>query len=137
MKLDFEIKNIPTERQREYFAAYLEGELKIFVRDLLLFNQSDILLVELAIFIYNWLNRIKAGYDVNFVYETMDYDEPIITVVLESDEYCKIDSIWKEVEGSLLVRKKDVITAFEGYLANLGKALINKCDFELKNVLLM
>lgn len=79
MKVEFEIISIPEGEQKKYPTAYLEGSLKIMFNSIVFFNQSGILLIEFAILIDKWLERIKVDEFADFIFETMDNDEPIIS----------------------------------------------------------
>ena len=124
MEINFEITNIPAIEQKKCMIAYLEGVLRISIGDNLFFNQPSILLVEFAICISRWLNKIHSGELSDLIYETMDYDEPIITIIHVNNTYFKIDSVWKE-EGALplIIKLNELISAFLKFLTSLSKKL--------------
>lgn len=131
MKINFEITNLPVKEQKRYITAYIEGTLKIFIEDMLFFNQPGILLVEFAIFARKWLDNIHAGSKMNFIYETMDYDDPILLIKYVKDNYYRIDSIWKEAEVTTLLAEEEIISEFEKYLSNLSDLLKIQLDVNL------
>lgn len=136
MKIKFNIENIPNNDQLNYIAAYLEGTLKIFLEDnLLFFNQSGILLVEFGLFVHEWINKNKLGEKVDFIYATMDYDKPIISITHFKQNYYNINSIWKEKKSSNLLIEKDIVDEFEKYLIDLDKELKGKVGIKLENIL--
>ena len=135
MKVEFEIISIPEGEQKKYPTAYLEGLLKILINNIIFFNQSGILLIEFAIFIVKWLDRIKVGEFVDFTFDTMDNDEPIISLKYVKGDYYRIESIWQDIEVTELLSKEEIINGFEKYLVNLEVELKIKTGIELNRIL--
>lgn len=135
MKIQFEITNIPNSKQSKYPCAYLEGILEIHINNILFFNQSGILLIEFAIFINRWLKRIKKEKLDDFNFETMDYDEPILTLNYVEKNFYRIFSIWQEIEIPALLAKDEIIAAFDKYLSDLKIELKIILGIELENIL--
>jgi|LakMenE01Jun11ns_1017448.scaffolds.fasta_scaffold9280295_1 hypothetical protein len=135
MKIKFEITDIPKAEQKKYPTAYLEGVLKIFVNEVLFFNQSGILLIEFAIFINRWLTSIKKGELVDLNFETMDNDEPILSLTYVKDNCYRIYSDWQESEVSKFLNKEKVVAAFEKYLESLKNELKLETEIELEKIL--
>jgi len=135
MNIKYEIIEIPNSNQKTYLVAYLEGTMKIFIEDVLFFNQSNILLLEFAVTINSWLRDVKSGKDTDFIYETMDHEEPIITIKQVQREEYEIDSIWKEenVEKTI-ISKSEVVISFQNYLEELNKTIKTKINIELKDI---
>lgn len=136
MRIEFEITSIPEGEKQKYTTAYLEGLLRIKFNDLTFFCQSEILLIEFAILIYRWLQRIKVDRYADFIFETMDNDEPILSLECVKEDLYRIESIWKERDFTELISKEDIINAFEKYLISLQKELLLKIGIELKGILL-
>lgn len=135
MKVEFEIISIPEGEQKKYPTAYLEGLLKILINNIIFFNQSGILLIEFAILIDKWLDRVKVNEFADFTFETMDNDEPIISLNYVKGNSYRIESIWKETEVAELISKKEIINAFEKYLVNFEDELKSKTGIELSRIL--
>lgn len=135
MKIEFEITDIPNEEQKKYPVAYLEGILKIFVCNKIFFDQSGILLIEFAISINNWLRNIKQGEIVDFIYLSMDNDEPILFINHVVDNNYKINSIWQEVEVSEFLIMEDIVIEFENFLDDLAIILKLTAKIELNSIL--
>jgi len=135
MKIKFEITDIPNEEQKKYPVAYLEGILKIFVYDKIFFDQSGILLIEFAISINKWLSNIKQGEIVDFIYLSMDNDEPILFINHVVDNNYKINSIWQEVEVSEFLIMEDMVIEFEKFLDDLAIILKLTAKIELNSIL--
>ena len=133
MKIKFEITTIPEKEQKKYLTAYLEGVLQIFIGSKLFFNQSGILLIEFAIVIRQWLTKIKKGRMIDFMYETMDYDEPILRIIHTNDNNFLIESVWQEIEVKEQLQEADIFTEFEKYLENLSDALKLQLGVELSD----
>lgn len=135
MKVEFEIISIPEGEQKKYPTAYLEGLLKIIINNTIFFNQSEILLIEFAIIIDKWLDRIKVDEFADFIFETMDNDEPIISFEYVKGDFYRMESIWKETEVTELISKEELIDTFENYLVNLEVELKLKTGIELNRIL--
>lgn len=135
MKVEFEIISIPEGEQRKYPTAYLEGSLKIMFNNIIFFNQPGILLIEFAILIDKWLERNKVDEFADFIFETMDNDEPIISIEYVKADFYRVESIWKETEVAELIPQKEIINAFEKYLVNLEVELKLKTGIELNRIL--
>ena len=131
MNVDFEIMEIPKGEQKKYPIAYVEGILKVFVGNVLFFNQSGILLIELAISIRKWLVNMNGDNNLNFIYVSMDNDSPILTINYAHDNYYRIHSIWQEINILEFLLKEDIIAGFEKYLEDLEEALKLKAGIEL------
>jgi len=135
MKINFKITDTPTGEQLNHLDVYLEGTLEISFGNILFFSQPGILLIEFASFIHKWLDKIESAGKANFIYETMDHDEPILTIKYVKDENYRIDSIWREKEMTQMISKKEIITEFKKYLDNLNDALKLGFNIELKAIL--
>lgn len=135
MKIKFEITDIPKAEQLKYPTAYLEGVLTIWINDILYFNQPGILLIEFAIFINRWLNSIRIGKNIGLSFDTMDNDEPILTLNYVGNELYRIHSIWEESKVLELLSIKNLIVEFEHYLVNLENELKFKTGIELIKIL--
>ncbi|MBY0434095.1 MAG: hypothetical protein K2U26_08310 [Cyclobacteriaceae bacterium] len=135
MKVEFEIISIPVGEQKKYPTAYLEGLLKIMFNNIIFFNQSGILLIEFAILIDKWLESIKVDAFADFIFETMDNDEPIVSFEYVKADYYRIESIWKESAVVELISKEEITNAFEKYLIDLEFELKLKTGIELNKIL--
>jgi hypothetical protein len=135
MKIKFEITTIPEKEQKKYLTAYLEGCLQIFIGGKLFFNQSGILLIEFAIVIRRWLTFLEKNKVIDFVYETMDYDEPILRIIHTNDNNFRIESVWQEMEVKELLRGADVVIEFKKYIENLSDALRLQLGVKLSDII--
>jgi len=135
MEIKFKITDVPKEEQKKYPTAYLEGILTIFVNEVLFFNQSGVLLIEFAIFINRWLNSIKKGDFADLNFETMDNDEPILSLTYVKDNLYGIYSVWQESEVSNLLDKENVVAVFEKYIEDLRNELKLERGIELDTII--
>ena len=135
MKINFEITSFPQIEQVKYLPAYLEGTVTIVVDDILFFRQSAIPLIEFAGSINDWLAETKSGDETSFLYESMDFDKPILVIeYVERDRY-KLDSIWKERDILRLLSKDEITRAFNEYLNDLSQMLEISLKWNLKTLL--
>lgn len=136
MKINFEIVNIPKGKQKKYVTAYLEGELEIYVGNNLYFNQEGILLIEFAIFIARWLSLLEYDTTADFVYHSMDNDEPILSFKLIEFDYYQIYSPWENMEISEYILKSNIYSEFKKYLSELDRDLKLKTGIKLNDLLI-
>ena len=120
--------------QRKFLTAYLEGVLQIFIGNKLFFNQSGILLIELAFVIKRWLKILKSDKSVDFVYDTMDHDEPILKMEFVKSNNYRIESVWQEIEVKELLSEADIVAECERYLYDLSAALKLQLGVELSDI---
>jgi len=135
MKLEFEIKSTPEGEQKKYPTAYIEGFLTILINNVIFFNQPGTLLIEFAMLIDKWLDKVKVDEFANFTFDTMDNDEPILSFDYVKGDFYKIDSIWKDAEVEELISKQEIINAFEKYIDTLEVELKLKTGIELSRIL--
>ncbi len=135
MNIKFEITDIPKDEQKKYPTAYLEGILKIFVNEVLFFNQSGILLIEFAIYISRWLTSVKNGELTDFNFETMDNDEPILSLIYVKNNLYRIYSVWQDSEVTKLLDKEIIVAAFKKYLDGLENELKLETGIELDKII--
>jgi hypothetical protein len=132
MKIEFQITSVPNEDQKQYFIAYLEGVLKIFLMEKLFFNSSDILIAELGVSLKKWIGKIKSEKLVDFHYETMDSDEnPIFSFKYNGKGGFIVVSPWKEFETTEPINQNDLFREVEDFLKRLNFELNEKCNVKL------
>ncbi|MDP3487844.1 MAG: hypothetical protein Q8S19_07930 [Bacillota bacterium] len=74
-------------------------------------------LLELAACFYKWLYIHGAASD--FVFVSIDHDEPILVFAQVGEEIWTVDSIWKKGD-QLQVERKELLSAVEEYLVRLN-----------------
>ncbi|WP_259016612.1 DUF7878 domain-containing protein [Emticicia fluvialis] len=134
MTFRFEITDIPQKKDKTSLIAYLEGVLQIYIGGKLFFNQPYILLIELAISIKEWLNSAEGGNNVDYIYNTMDHDEPLLEMIHLKSGSFQIKSIWQDLEIIEQLPKEEIINGFEEYLGNLSNTLKSKLDIDLNEL---
>lgn len=135
MKIEFQITSIPNEDQKQYFIAYLEGILKIFLTGKLFFNSSDILIAELGVSLKKWIDNLKSGNLVGFHYETMDSDEnPILSFKHSGKGGFIVESPWQEFEAAEFIDQKVLLEGVEDFLERLNVELNEKCNVKLEEL---
>ena len=133
MRIEFKITELPKADKKKYLIAYLSGELIIIFDDVLFFKEPDILLAEFAVCILKWLKKANSGNYENFVYETMDHDEPIIQMIYTPNNSFKIDSIWKNKAINNLHKAEEIVSGFEKFIENFKKELLVKYNINLNS----
>ena len=136
MKIEFQIISIPNEEQKQYFIAYLEGMLNIFLSGKLFLSSSEILIAELGVGLKKWIDKTKSGKLFDFHYETMDSDDnPIISFKYNGKDGFLIESPWQEIEASEAISQNGLLREVEDFLEELNVKLKEKCNVKLEELI--
>jgi hypothetical protein len=76
-----------------HLIVLVEGSLKIIINGIVFFDETYINLLELSVQLYKWLHKIIKN---NFMYNSMDNEEPILSFSRINNKYWKISSIWEK-----------------------------------------
>jgi hypothetical protein len=135
LKIKFEIKFIPAPDQLEYLDVFLEGRLEILFDDAVFFRDDEILLVEFGLSLYKWLvlNRTNKGTD--FVYESVDHDEPILIFNHSKEGFYNVNSIWQLSQINRPVPFSEIENEADRFLEELDTMLQSKCSVSLQRFL--
>lgn len=129
----FTITDLPQKGLERYTIAYVEGSLQIKINNNIFFDSEGILLVELARYIHQWLLETNNFQD--FIYETMDYEEPIIKFIHLGNDLYKAESIWQKQEIKDLITKPELIECLSKYIENLRVTLKSEHGIRLEDYL--
>ena len=116
MKIQFTLTDFFNDNDRKYMLAYIEGILIIYIENTLFFNQPNILLAEFAYLSNKWINNIKMNKYTDFIYNSMDYDEPILSILHTHNDYYKINSIWQEKDVKNEIKANIIVNELENYI---------------------
>lgn len=97
---------------------YEEIEIIFFDGDSVFFKEPCAL-IEFYWFITQWYAKYNKGIYIPFVYETIEFYEPILTFKKMSDSFWQIDSIWKELDHPLIVNEDELISVVDNLVAKL------------------
>ena len=114
----------------------IEGDLKIIIGNKVLFDVENILLLELALALMKWIDKIESGNIVSFYYESMDYEDKPILAFTFNDDFWKVYSVWQV--SSISENKlslEEAIYSSKSYIAKLLAYL--KSNFEFDFLLLL
>lgn len=120
MRIEFDITEVPHDQQRDLTMVYLEGDLRIYIHERLFFNQPYVMLMEFAFFAKKWIDDLRQNPSTEFIYTTMDHEEPVLTVLHSSNGEFKFESIWQEVEVLETVPASEVMPAFTTFFDALS-----------------
>lgn len=98
------------------YIAY-DANFVISYNDSVFFSES-IAIVEFYWFVCNWYNKIKAGMNIPFQYNTIEHKVPILIFYSEGDNW-KIDSIWKCEISPIRVNKIDFMCEIDRFINNM------------------
>lgn len=98
-------------------SSEIEGTLIIKVKNKIIFNEEDLLLLEFAIYIKQWLDRNEKP---NFSYTSMEFDEKnILTFEKEKDNLWRINSVWfNKDQNNIYVTYPELINACINFINN-------------------
>ncbi|MER2107361.1 MAG: hypothetical protein ABS949_10525 [Solibacillus sp.] len=65
--------------------GYIEGDLQMYVKGALFFAETHVNVVELAIQLGKWCEAIRQAESQNFVYTSLDQEEPVFSFRLKQD----------------------------------------------------
>jgi hypothetical protein len=101
-------------------SSEIEGTLIIKVKNKIIFNEEDLLLLELAIYIKQWLDRDEKP---NFSYSSMEFEEKnILTFEKEKDDLWRINSVWlNKDQNNIYITHLELIDACTNFIDNLKK----------------
>jgi hypothetical protein len=126
MNIEYELWTFPSDTHGYNVVAYAEGSISVFVGGVVFLSASDVLLVELAVALYRWLEEVHRT-STDFFYSSMNYeDEPILAFRYDKthDAY-QLISVWSSM-GVDLVPSGDVSGAVAAFLSQLRNELASK-----------
>lgn len=99
-------------------SSEIEGTLIIKVKNKIIFNEEDLLLLEFAIYIKQWLDRDEKP---NFSYSSMEFEEKnILTFEKEKDNLWRINSVWfNKDQNNIYVMYPELINACTNFIYKL------------------
>ncbi|PPC02301.1 hypothetical protein SOI71_04310 [Acinetobacter pittii] len=91
-------------------SSEIEGTLIIKVKNKIIFKEEDLLLLEFAIYLKQWLDRDEKQ---NFSYSSMEFEEKnILTFAKEKDNLWRINSVWfNKDKNNIYVMYPEIINA--------------------------
>ena len=123
MKFQFQLEGEHlNSNQWAYDNGYIEGDLQIYVNGALYLAGSYMNVVELAIQLGKWLESIRLGVTRDFIYESIDHDEPILLFTMEQDGI-RVSAPWQRFEVLEPLPINVVETAVKTYLIILNRKL--------------
>jgi hypothetical protein len=106
-------------------SSEIEGTLIIKVKNKIIFNEEDLLLLEFAIYLKQWLDRDENS---NFFYTSMEFEEKnILTFEEDKDNLWRINSVWFN-------KDQNNIYVIYSELINACTTFINKFKNDLKGI---
>ena len=131
MRIDFEIEQFPLETKDHRLITDTEGFIRVTMGSSKLFEASELLLVELAIFMQGWL-QLKAQKCGDFYYRSMDFEEePILAFLYAPGEgLYRFQSVWSLSPGAC-ISLEDVASAFREYVDRLSVEVYQRCGADL------
>ena len=114
--------------QWAYDEGYIEGDMQIYVNDEVFF-ETVVNVVELGIQIGRWAEAIRHGYMIDFAYDTINHDEPVLNFTVQKDGV-QLYSIWQQFDMQELVPLEMLTNAVTSYLYALNLNLHEMKYFE-------
>ncbi|MFW1923349.1 hypothetical protein [Acinetobacter geminorum] len=103
-------------------SSEIEGTLIIKVKNKIIFKEEDLLLLEFAIYLKQWLDRDEKQ---NFSYSSMEFEEKnILTFAKEKDNLWRINSVWfNKDQNNIYVIYSELINACTTFINNFKNDL--------------
>lgn len=115
--------------------ADVEGNLKITIEERIFFDEKYILLLELAIMLIKWINKIESGEIVDFYYESMDYeDQPILYFKENVNLTWNLYSVWQNFNGNSCVSLEELIQCTTTFITHLAAYLTIDLNIDMSDV---
>jgi hypothetical protein len=127
MKITFSLTEINQGLLPKYSYAAVNGDLTIAVDDIIIFNEPYVLLLELAFSFEKWLNNT----DQDFIYDSIDHDEPIFSFVKTSSGLYSFNSIWAVQPLKRLLTLDEIKAALATYSTSLPITIYQKYSLML------
>ncbi|KQQ77829.1 hypothetical protein [Acinetobacter sp. Leaf130] len=98
-------------------SSEIESTLIIKVKNKIIFNEEDLLLLEFAIYLKQWLDRDENS---NFSYTSMEFEEKnILTFEEDKDNLWRINSVWfNKDQNNIYVTYSESINACINFINN-------------------
>ena len=133
MKIEFVIQKFPEDLSKSYaLDAYTEGVLSLSIKEVVVFNEEGILIVEFYLALKKWIEEQDKQEKTNFIYESMDFEEsPILAFLYDShiDAY-RFDSVWKGFDG--VGSFQEIKFAYMEFKERLVDEIFQRSGYKLK-----
>ena len=110
--------------------ADVEGSLKIAIGNKVFFDEEGILVLELALALMKWIEKIQSGNMVDFYYESMDYEDKPILVFMQNNSIWKVYSVWQVFPDENKLSLEEIIYISKKYITELLEYLKDNFKFD-------
>lgn len=123
MRLDWNLASVPTAASGYRTVTEVVGTVSLIVDQAPFVTLEDILILEFANFVENWLTEIEAGEQPDFYYRSMDEEEePLLALSRRSDGTYSLESCWSS-EPIRAVESSEAVIAFKAFSTELKGGL--------------
>lgn len=124
MKIIFEIYEYPLSNEKYRLISNTEGKLTISINNINLFSSNEILIIEFARILNNFIEKNNTSYNNEFIYKSMDFEEdPLIKIIIKSnDEIIFYNGITSE-EKTIIVNRDVFFKTCKEFLNALKRQL--------------
>lgn len=136
MKFNYRIESFPAPADRHYLAALTEGRLFVQIEERTFLEAEDVLLVEFAIVLQEWLNQMNEEGVADLYYTSMNFEEePIFSLTYDNETGCfRPAAVWA-VGQPTDVSVEEATTAAQSYIAHLRTELLENYGIDLSTVI--
>ncbi len=125
--INFKIIILPSGTERYRLIADTEGELTISKMGQLIFAHEEILLVEFARVLGEWLKINNENINRDFIYNSMDFEEePVLAFRRQKAGNLLIESALLEMSRNIIIKPDELIEASKIFLQDLHDSLVCK-----------
>ena len=127
ISINFKIVTMPLGAERYRLIADTEGELVITKNGQCIFSHGEILLVEFARVLGEWLKLNRRNVNQDFVYNSMDFEqEPVVAFRQKEAGDLLIETSLLTIPESTLIKPDELITASTEFLQKLHDTLVRE-----------
>ena len=120
------ISKLPDSKERYRLIADTEGSLEIAHDNAVVFAQDNVLLVEFARVLGDWLLAQSKDQFSEFVYCSMDFEEePVLAFRISDDTNLTLESALLDDSRPFVFLRNDMIVAARLFLTRLAAELVD------------
>ena len=109
--------------------ADVEGGFQVNINNQFFFDEENILVLELALALMKWIEKIESGNIIDFYYESMDYEDKPLLKFTQNNNTWRIYSAWELFADKSNFSLEEIINVSQQYILELLEYL--KTNFDL------
>jgi hypothetical protein len=133
MRLNWRLTSFPPSPIGYRAVTDLAGDISLIVDGYTVVELQDILIIEFAHCIRDWICRIEVGEVSDFHYRSMDEEEePLLALSRQGDGAYVVNSCWILVPARP-IQQIEIVAEFSKFIEHLREHLFNKYRFNIED----